>query len=62
MATRSGILTFRVKELEMAMIESMARSEKLPTDTFVRRRLLLEAEQKGVTASTEAQLASAKSE
>jgi hypothetical protein len=45
---RTKTLPIRVNEHELATFETMARLEKLPVGTFVRRRLLFEAEQRGI--------------
>jgi hypothetical protein len=45
---RTKTLPIRVDEHELATFEAMARLEKLPVGTFVRRRLLFEAEQRGI--------------
>jgi hypothetical protein len=45
---RTKTLPIRVNEHELATFETMAQLEKLPVGTFVRRRLLFEAEQRGI--------------
>jgi hypothetical protein len=45
---RTKTLPIRVDENELATFEAMARLEKLPVGTFIRRRLLFDAEQRGI--------------
>jgi hypothetical protein len=45
---RTRTVPFRVSEHEMARIEVMANMEKLPIGTFIRRRILFEADQRGI--------------
>lgn len=45
---RTKTLPIRLTENELATFEAMARLEKLPVGTFIRRRLLFEAEQRGI--------------
>lgn len=45
---RTKTLPIRVDESELATFETMAQMEKLPLGTFIRRRLLFEAEQRGI--------------
>ena len=53
MAVREAWLNIRVSKQELATIEALAQVEKLPTGTFVRRSVLLEAEQRGIAAPAE---------
>jgi hypothetical protein len=53
MATRSETLKFRLSKQELAAIAALAQLEKLPTSTYVRRQLLLEAERRGITSRLE---------
>jgi hypothetical protein len=48
---RTRTVPIRVNEYEMATIEAMARIEKLPVGTFIRRRILFEADQRGILPS-----------
>lgn len=45
---RNKTLPIRVNEHERATIEAMAQIEKLPVGTFIRRRILFEADQRGI--------------
>ncbi len=45
---RTKTLPIRVNEHELATFETMAQMEKLPVGTFIRRRLLFEADQRGI--------------
>jgi hypothetical protein len=45
---RENILAVRLTEKERQMVDALAKIEKLPASTLARRRLLLEAEQRGV--------------
>lgn len=47
---RENVLAVRLTEGERQVVETLARIEKLPASTLVRRRLLLEAEQRGIFA------------
>lgn len=53
MAIRGEMLKFRLSKEELAAIAALAELEKLPISTFVRRQLLLEAEQRGITPRLE---------
>jgi hypothetical protein len=46
---RENILAIRLTEAERQVIETLAKVEKLPASTLVRRRLLLEAENRGIS-------------
>lgn len=46
--TRTTQLPLRVNDEEAARIAAMAEMEKLPISTFIRRRLLFEADQRGI--------------
>lgn len=45
---REQTLRIRVSDTEMATFEALAQIERLPIGTFIRRRLMLEADQRGV--------------
>jgi hypothetical protein len=45
---RTKTLPIRVTDHELATFETMAQMEKLPVGTFIRRRLLFEADQRGI--------------
>ncbi len=45
---RENVLAVRLTERERQMVEALAKIEKLPASTLARRRLLFEAEQRGV--------------
>jgi hypothetical protein len=45
---RENVLAVRLTETERQMVEALARVEKLPASTLARRRLLFEAEQRGI--------------
>ncbi|MBI1294297.1 hypothetical protein GC175_04985 [bacterium] len=45
---RETVLQIRVTEAERKAIERLAAAERLPASTFIRRRLLLEADQRGL--------------
>lgn len=47
---RNKTLPIRVNEHERATIEAMAQIEKLPVGTFIRRRIMFEAEQRGIVS------------
>lgn len=46
--TRENRFVILLNENERQTIEALARVEKLPASTLARRRLLLEAEQRGI--------------
>lgn len=46
---RENVLAVRLTEAEREVIETLAKVEKLPASTLVRRRLLLEAENRGIS-------------
>lgn len=50
--TRNKTLPIRVNEHELATMEAMAQIEKLPVGTFIRRRILFEADQRGIVVPT----------
>ncbi|MEX1019876.1 MAG: hypothetical protein WDZ49_09475 [Litorilinea sp.] len=45
---RENVLMIRLTEAERRMIDALAKVEKLPVSTLARRRLLFEAEQRGI--------------
>jgi hypothetical protein len=52
MATRD-LMGIRVSKQELATMEALAKSEMLPTGTFIRRLVLLEAKKRGITVPAE---------
>ncbi len=58
MATRD-LMGIRVSKQELATMEALAKLEMLPTGTFIRRFVLLEAERRGITVPAEQDLAPA---
>jgi hypothetical protein len=46
---RENVLAVRLTESERQVIETLAKVEKLPASTLARRRLLLEAENRGIS-------------
>lgn len=50
---RKKRLVIRLSEVEHAVIETLARSERLPPSTLARSRLLREAERRGIEAMSE---------
>lgn len=49
---RSSTLHIRISDRERATLAAMARLERLPIGTFIRRRLMLEADQRGIVPHT----------
>jgi hypothetical protein len=45
---RENVLAVRLTEKERQLVEALAKVEKLPASTLARRRLLFEAEQRGI--------------
>jgi hypothetical protein len=52
MAARN-LIGIRVSKHELATMEALAESEMLPTGTFIRRFVLLEAKKRGIMVPTE---------
>jgi hypothetical protein len=49
--SKTNRLVILMTESEREAIERLAKAEKLPASTFARRRLLLEADQRGLVFS-----------
>jgi len=45
---RTKTLVVRASENEMAAFEAMAQMDKLPVGTFIRQRMLFEADSRGI--------------
>jgi hypothetical protein len=45
---RNDRIVIRLNEVERQVIDALAQMERLPASTLARRRLLLEAEQRGI--------------
>lgn len=50
---RDNVLMVRLTGAERRMIDALAKAEKLPVSTLARRRLLFEAEQRGIIPFSE---------
>lgn len=51
MAARDNRFVILMSEEERQAVERLAKAEKLPASTYVRRRLLMEADQRGLVFS-----------